>query len=176
MTNQENKMFGMVRALNRVNEDKGITLSGKVFMSILFMMFVVVLLMALFMNVSSFKAVYESRQDTNYERGTLALITSTVRANDRQGGVAQGEGPEGKSLVLVEHGDDRDYETRIYLYQGNIVEEYSVSTDSYTPDKASVMAASSTFDFSYEGTLLTIETDQGSAQIKLRCSKEADQS
>lgn len=169
----DNEMLRTARSLAR-DEQEGTRLGGKVFLSLLFVMFVFVLLVALWMNVSSFKSVEASRQADNYDRGTLSLIVSTVRANDREDGVAVGTGPEGASLVLVEHGDERDYETRIYLYQGNIVEEYAVASDPYTPKKASVMTVSSTFSFSYKDRLLSVTTDQGTAKVMLHCAGEGE--
>lgn len=170
---QGNEMLRMAQSL-RGHGHEGMRLGNRIFMSALFVMFVAVLLVAMWMNVTSFKAVEASRQADNYDRSTLSLIVSTVRANDREDGVAVGKGPEGASLVLVEHGEERDYETRIYLYEGNIVEEYAVASDPYTPKKASVVAASSVFSFTYEDRLLSVTTDQGTAKVMLHCTGEGE--
>lgn len=77
-------------------------------------------------------------------------------------------GPEGRSLVLGEETDAGSYELRMYLYDGNVVEEYSVAGAAYTPTRAQVLFKSSTFEFELDGKLLTIITDQGKTEVALR--------
>ena len=90
--------------------------------------------------------------------------------------VEVGEGPEGKALVLRETLDGAtSYETRIYAYQGKIVEEYVLAENEYMPEKAIALFDSDTFDFSYDNGLVTITTDDGTAAIALR-SKEGERS
>ena len=91
-----------------------------------------------------------------------------MRANDSKGAIAQGQGPEGKSLVVVEPLDSGTYETRFYLYEGKVVQEYSLAGSGYTPEKATEVTASDSFDFSYSNGLLTVTTDQGTAEVALR--------
>ena len=67
------------------------------------------------------------------------------------------------------------YETRIYAYQGKIVEEYVLAENAYMPEKAIAIFDSDTFDFSYDNGLITITTDDGTAAIALR-SKEGERS
>ena len=76
-----------------------------------------------------------------------------MRANDsRKGAIAQGQGPEGKSLVVVEPLDSGTYETRFYLYEGKVVQEYSLAGSGYTPEKATEVTASD-LRFSYSDGL-----------------------
>ena len=79
-----------------------------------------------------------------------------------------GSGPEGPSLVLVEYLDTGTYETRIYLINGAIVEEYAISGTPYDASRAVKLADSSKLLFSYEDGLLTIVTDQGTTEVALR--------
>ena len=78
------------------------------------------------------------------------------------------DGPEGLALVLTEHLGNGDYETRLYAYQGAIVEEYTRAGTAFTPEKAREIVRSSTFDFTYTDGLLTVHTDQGSTSVALR--------
>ena len=102
------------------------------------------------------------------QRKGAGLICNVVRANDSKGAIAQGQGPEGKSLVVVEPLDSGTYETRFYLYEGKVVQEYSLAGSGYTPEKATEVTASDTFDFSYSDGLLAVTTDQGTAEVALR--------
>ena len=90
---------------------------------------------------------------------------------DAADAVEEGIGPEGRALVLGEHLESGTYETRIYQYQGNIVQEYAIAGHDYAPDRAQVLAASAIFDFTYAGNLLTVTTDQGSFDVALRSAQ-----
>ena len=70
--------------------------------------------------------------------------------------------------MLTEHLENGDYETRLYAYQGSIVQEYVRADAAYTPEKAREIVASEKFDFTYENGLLTVYTDQGSTSVALR--------
>jgi hypothetical protein len=96
------------------------------------------------------------------------LLANSVHVADAADAVEVGEGPEGKALVLVERLDSGTYETRIYQYAGNIVQEYAIQGRDYTPDRAQVLTPSATFDFSLSDNLLTVSTDQGLFNVALR--------
>lgn len=142
--------------------------SRRVFSILLFCVFFVALLAALVIGVNVYTHATETQNEMNTRREGIQLISNIVRANDANDVIGVGEGPEGRSLVMIEHLTSGDYETRLYLYQGNVVQEYSLASDPYDPARASVVTASSRFDFSYEKGLLTIYTDQGEAEVALR--------
>lgn len=141
---------------------------GRAFPTLLLAVFFVALLLSLIAGVTVYKHISDLQNENNAQREGLGLIVNTVRANDATGAIAQGEGPEGKSLVVVEHAASGTYETRIYRYEGQILQEYSLAGSAYTPEKASKVADSATFSFTYSGALLTITTDQGTAEVALR--------
>ncbi len=137
----------------------------------LFAVFIVIDLLALVMGVSSYQSVNDMQQQTDQRMLLMGPIRSAIRANDTKDGVGVGKGPEGKSLVLLQHVGSDTYETRIYKYQGNVVEEYSLGGNPYTPERATVLAPSSSFDFSYDGGLLSVTTDAGTVHVALHTAK-----
>ena len=149
------------------DEDRGQALQ-RAFSILLFSVFVLVDLLALVVGASSYGSLTRMQATNDARIMTLGPITSVVRANDGAGAVSAGEGPEGKSLVLTSSDAEGTYEIRIYLYEGNIVEEYALADAPYAPQKATVLAQSSTFDFSYEGGILTVVTESGTAKTALR--------
>ena len=70
--------------------------------------------------------------------------------------------------MIVQNLDSGTYETRLYLYKGSIVQEYSLTGTKYTPSKASKVTESSSFAFTYDNGLLTVSTDQGTCEVALR--------
>ena len=126
------------------------------------------LLIALVTGVRTYSSVANAQSENSTSREGLELIANSVRANDAEGCIAVGQGPEGKSLVVVQNLESGVYEIRTYLYQGKVVQEYAVQGNQYNPQTADVLAESSNFDFSFADGLLTIKTDQGTTEIALR--------
>ena len=121
-------------------------------------------------NYAVVSAFERSKRGTRKEASsrTFGLLANSVHVADAADAVSVGKGPEGNAIVLVERLDTGTYETRIYQYQGNIVQEYAIQGRDYNPGNAQILASSATFDFSYEGNLLTVNTDQGSFNVALR--------
>ena len=117
---------------------------GRLFTVLLFALFIVALLIAIMAGTGLYRALVEVRDQADDTRLATGLIANSVRA-------ASGT-----------------FETRIYAYQGSIVEEYALADAAYTPEKATPVVASERFAFSYENGLLTVETDDGSVQVALR--------
>ena len=123
----------------------------RAFPTLLLAAFFAALLMALISGVTVYKAVSADQQASSAQREGAGLICNVVRANDSKGAIAQGQGPEGKSLVVVEPLDSGTYETRFYLgTRGQVVQECCPGRQrGLTPEKATEVTASDTFDFSY---------------------------
>lgn len=142
--------------------------SSRIFIVALFALIVLSLLSVLIIGMGVYKNIASDRAATDDTRLGLSLITTSIHAADSIDSVGMGAGPEGNSLVLIERDGDSSYETRIYLFEGRIVEEYATEQSPYTPEKATAIVDSQTFSFGYRDGLLTIETDQGSASVYLR--------
>ena len=165
----DNDRIDALSKLSELNlEDTGARRTRKLFPVLLLCVFFVALLLALIAGVAVYRHVSDMQSANVQRREGVELIANIVRANDAQGAVASGEGPEGKSLVIVEKLDSGTYETRLYLYKGKIVQEYSQQGTAYTPAKASTVTDSKSFDFTYGNGLLTVTTDQGSCEVALR--------
>lgn len=140
----------------------------RVFTVALLAVFFIVLMTGLAAGVSMYQAVANNQIDTNRARMQAGLLASNVHANDAFNAIGTNQGPEGRALILSETVDSETYEMRIYLYQGNIVQEYSLAGSEFTPARAQPLIESSTFDFEQHGNLLIIKTDQGATNVALR--------
>ena len=140
----------------------------KQFPSIILAVFFIALLLALIAGVLVYNNITSIQQETNTQREGVGLVTNTVRANDGKGAVAVGQGPEGRSLVIMENLSSGTYETRFYLSEGKVLQEYSLEGTAYTPEKATVITASNTFSFTYSHGLLSVTTDDGTSEVALR--------
>lgn len=161
--------YNSVAAFERSKLRKSPKRNTHVFTIVLFAVFFVVLMVGLAAGVSMYQAVATNQLDTNAARMQAGLLASNVHANDEGNALGTGNGPEGRALVLMkEDADGGRYEMRIYLYKGQIVQEYSVAGAAYTPDRAQPLLKSTSFDFELHGDLLVIRTDQGATNVALR--------
>ena len=135
---------------------------------LLMAVFFVALLLAIGAGLVTYSKISATQTTINNERMGLGVIVNSVRASDSSGCIAQGEGPEGKSLVIVERLDSGTYETRFYAYQGMVLQEYALQTTPYNPAKANLIVKSGTFDFGYANDLLWVSCDQGTVEVSLR--------
>lgn len=163
--------YSTVEAFERSKKKKGERSFSHLFMVVLLAVFFIALMAGLIVGVSMYRYAANTQMETGDIRVGTGLLSSYVKANDRADVIGVGEGPEGKSLVMVERLDSGTYELRIYKYEGKIVQEYSVAGTAYTPARAQALVDSSTFDFKTQGNLLTITTDEGIVNVTLRSSQ-----
>ena len=141
---------------------------ANVFAMLLFGVLAIALFLALVGGTTAYERIAEDDQAARDMRMGTSLIANTVRAVDAADAVTVGEGPEGRALVLVEHLDSGTFETRLYLHDGWIVEEYTPSGSPYDPDGAVQVAASQTFSFEVQGDAVRIDCDAGRTVVALR--------
>lgn len=173
---------------------------GRVFTGLLFALFVIVLLMAILAGTDVYRGLHQEGEVADDQRLSLTLLANDVRANDQVDAVARvwvtkdaveveepgldgtlvssaaaeerdGSVIQGSALVLRETLPGGVYETRLYRYDGTIMEEYALADAPYDPEKATPIVASSVFDFSYQGGLVTIVTDAGEVSVALRSAR-----
>ena len=141
---------------------------------ILFALFVILLLLALVSGLRSYASEVASSDESKATRLSVGFLTNTVRSFDSSGFICTGDGPEGEALVLAEHTPAGVFETRIYAYQGNLLQEYALADAAYSPESATVLFPTDEFNFSVDGDLLTIQTQAGTANVALRSADPID--
>lgn len=158
----------LLAAAQTARQRRGPRASTHLLSVVLLAVFFLALLAGLVAGARTFHAASVAHATANELHVQAGLITNAIRGNDASGTVATGEGPEGTSLVLVRSVGERTYETRIYLWQGNVVQETSVAGNPYSPQGATPLMASSTFDVRIEDGLVTFSTDGGEFCVALR--------
>ena len=161
--------YASVMSFERTREPKSLRSSTRVFTIVLLAVFFIALMIMLASGVTMYRSVANDQLEANAMRIQAGLLTNTVHANDVAGAVGEGTGPEGRALVLTRVDADGDkFETRLYLYQGEIVQETAMAGRPYAPERAEQLMDSSTFDFELADGLLVISTDHGDTAIALR--------
>ena len=141
---------------------------GQYFTLVLFGAFVVLLLLGLWMGTVAFRTITVMQDATDDARLALTSLQNRVRSFDQADSFGTGQGPEGPAIVFTYKLEAGDYETRLYLYQGALVQELAFSTDPYLPMTATKIVGTSTFTFTCEDGLLSVTCDQGTVDVALR--------
>lgn len=125
-----------------------------------------VLVLAIF-GARVYRALTENQSRNNALRASLSYVAARLRAADQAQAVAVEAGPQGDALVLADAGEDTGYETRIYVYDGQLMEEYAARDSGYDPANAQAVARTDTFTVTLDGGLVTVNTDQGRVSVYL---------
>ena len=159
------------RPRNERLASRGGSRSAHLFTSILFLVFVCALLLALAAGVGVYRHIHATGSATEQARLAAALVTNVVRSKDAEAAVSLGTAPGGgQSLVLTERLDSGTFETRLYLYDGALVEEYVPAGTAYDPAHAEPLAAASAFAVELDGDAgaLRVTCDDTTTFIALR--------
>ena len=160
--------YAVVSAFERAKDSTQKHASARVFTVLLMAVFFIALMAGLAGGAAMYRTISATQVQNNDIHLQAGLIANTVHSNDALFAVEEGEGPEGRALVLVEALDSGTYETRLYLYRGHVMQEYAVANRPYNPTYATALFESSVFEFSFDGKMLTITTDKGSCDVTLR--------
>ena len=136
--------------------------------------FFIVMMICLVAGVAIYRGVSTQHARTNDLRMQSGLLVNIVRMNDMADCVQRAAGPEGDALVLVTTLDSGTYETRVYLYQGAIVQEYAIAGRPFNPDNAVRVVESSSFGFDFRDGLVSMYTDDGCFQVAIRSAQAMD--
>lgn len=121
------------------------------------------------MGTSAYRAANDVRSSSDNTR--LGLVVDRElhpEPPDGTDAVGVADGPEGLALVLTEPLGNGDYETRLYAYQGAIVEEYTRAGTAFTPEKARGDREVFHLRLTYTDGLLHRAHRQGSTSVALR--------
>lgn len=92
------------------------------------------------------------KRDTNADlRVALSYVSTQVRQHDEAGGVLIRETPGGDMLVLRSADGDETYETRVYLYEGSLMEYLTPEDEPFLPEAGSRLVALDGFSLRYAG-------------------------
>lgn len=132
----------------------------------LFAMMILCILGLILIGAGLYGRVVQSQNQNETQRSCLSYVVSRVAAANTAGAVFVEDGPEGDMLVLAEPGDDGEYETRIYVYDGFLCEEYGTADQDLNPEAAMKIGEDETFTLCWlEDDLLQVTTSSGSVKI-----------
>lgn len=164
-----NSALYAARTPRRVSHAKAAT---RVFSVILMAVFFVLLMIGLVSGAVMYRSIAATQSRSNDLVMEAGLLESLVHGGDSRNAVRQGAGPEGPALVFVEEVGADSYETRLYLHQGTIVEEYALAGKPYEPANANELLSAEEFDFTVEEGHLTLFIDDTAMTLYLRSDQD----
>jgi hypothetical protein len=128
-------------------------------------LFLVILLLVVF---SARTYLHGSGYQAANDKTRIVRAYVATAAKDNNGGEVSAGNFDGCPGIRIEDGDT-GYSHLIYLKDGTMLEEYTRDTASITPDTASRIGETSTFEVNeISPGLLEITTDEGSSYVHIR--------
>ena len=166
MTNATNS--AMITVIEKARGRQEHPPSSRLFAILLMAVFFLALMGGLAAGASMYRSATDGQAKANRLHLESGLITNVIRYNDFARAVRQVAGPEGPALVLERTLSSGTYETRIYQYQGTVVQEFQAAGRPFDPAGATPLLKTNTFSFAINGNLITFTTDYGSFDVALR--------
>jgi hypothetical protein len=164
--------YATLQSFERTKEPEREQSNIHLFTLMLMAIFFVVLMAALAAGVMLYSTVLDTGSKVDDRHMQSGFIANVVHMTDAASSIARGQGPEGDSLVLVENLETGTFETRVYLHDGKVVQEYAIAGRPYDPTGAIELFASERFEFAFADGLLHLETDQGPLDVALRSAQD----
>ena len=129
-------------------------------------------LLLVILGAQTYRRTAEGQETNNHTRAQLSWLSAVIRANDREGAVylSEQKSPEDGTVLVVEDGSG--YASRIYRYDGFLVEDYGAVEGELQPESALKIGPSALFEVELrpEENALTVTSDEGSIYLTLRSS------
>ena len=117
-----------------------------------------------------YRSVAQSQADNNNKRAVLSYLLTISRMNETDIYAAT---DQEKGSVLVVEDAGTGFGSRIYVHEGNLVEDYGKLGGSLSPDYATAIGKTDVFEIEQKDSdLMKINTDQGSVFIHTRSAGE----
>lgn len=128
-------------------------------------LFAVILLLVVF-TAKSYQHGADSQYDNDMQRVVCAYIATAVKDNDA--GAVTPTQFDGNPGVLIEDGNT-GFAHKIYMKDGDLLEEYSLTDAPVNPETASRIGETSLLEISYiSEDLLQIRTDRGASYVHVQ--------
>lgn len=126
-------------------------------------------LLLVLLGARTYGRTVESQRENDNHRAILSYLSTIIRNHDHENAVTIEQGPEGDMLVLTDEADGGIYATRIYLSEGQLVEEFSRAEAALGQGEKQIIGHCSTLEIKPVGDRsLRLCLDAGSVLVSLR--------
>lgn len=139
--------------------------------------FAVCVLMVLLTGAETYHRLNQRDRAAFDTRTAVQYITTKLRQADRLDSVDVGRFGDGDALLLYEDVDNVRYVTRVYTYDGSLMELHSGETDEPSPEDGERLTPLTGLSVERHGGLVTVRWSEGETEtvfsVKLRSGEEA---
>lgn len=122
----------------------------------------------------SYQGTVASQDENRDSRAVLAYVSTSIRNNDMKGAVSVENGDIGDTLIIAD--TDTGYALRIYLKDGELMEDLGKTGSALDPENAEKIGPCEEFDCEMlRPDLLKVVTDRGQVMINLRSEERSGQ-
>lgn len=129
---------------------------------------IVILITMVLISVYGYRTSVNIQSKANTQRIELSYIGNKIRGADVKDVVSIRENEFGDVLVLTDVVGKDIYETKIYINEGKLYEEYAALGETPNPQNANIISNTKKFELSMEDGLIRVETDSGKTCVFLR--------
>lgn len=128
-------------------------------------LFLVIILLVVF-SASAYRQATDGQQENDNSRAVLSYVVTAVKDNITADIRPKSfSGADGLSISS----DDMEYERKIYVKDGKLLEEYGVKGKEISPESALKIGKLKEFEVKYiENDLLEIRTDKGTSYVRTK--------
>lgn len=139
---------------------------------LLFGVFAVCVLTVLLTGADAYRRLTDRDRNSYDRRSCTQYIATRVRQSDCLGSISIAPFGDGQALLLTE---EDGYITRLYCYQGSLMELYTDGDLELEPEDGEKILALSNLELSLDGGLLTVTTDCGGERSTLLLSLRSEE-
>jgi len=125
---------------------------------VLLAVFAVGLLSVLLSGAGAYRRLSERDRNSYDSRTCIQYVAAKVRQAPAPGSVSLSKFGAGDCLILSEQVDGWEYLTRIYCYEGWLMELFAASGDDFAPEDGERLMPLNRFSLVLEGSLLQVNT------------------
>ena len=162
--------------MSKANTHTGHGMQG-VFVFVLLGLFALMSTLMVLLGAQMYRGAVNNADENNENRLLGAYVRSMVRAEDAAQALAVEEHDGVKALAMYEDIEDERYVTWLYLYEGQLYEQFTEADYEFTPDAGTAIAPANRFEPALEGGMLVVDmadeqdVDCG-VRIALRCPQQ----
>lgn len=147
-----------------------------VFVFVLLGLFALMSTLMVLLGAQMYRGTVDKTTENNESRVLNAYVRSMVRAQDTRGNVRVEKNGDADCLALYEDIDGEMYVTWIYLYDGQLYEQFTDAGYEFNPASGSPICPANSFSPAIEGRLLTVQMTNDKdepclVQVALRCAE-----
>ncbi|WP_434309841.1 DUF4860 domain-containing protein [Hominifimenecus sp. rT4P-3] len=126
-------------------------------------------LLLVLLGARTYGRTVESQRENDNQRAILSYLSTSIRNHDHENAVAIEQGPEGDMLVMTDEANEKSYVTRIYLSEGELIEEFSRAEADFGQGEKQSIGRCRILEMEWVGDRsLQLRLDEGSVLVSLR--------